>query len=127
MMAGHFRSMGRRARNLIVGVCAIVGAGPAIVAALPLVAPAGPQRRNPDSAFHLSLKISYPDVADRADAAELNVDPGGDIFIHGAPNWWVLPGTPPGDWTQGCIAVTDAEIEEIRTLVRNGTPVEISP
>jgi murein L,D-transpeptidase YafK len=83
--------------------------------------------RNPDSAFHLSLKISYPDVADRADAAERNVDPGGDIFIHGAPNWWVLPGTPPSDWTQGCIAVTDAEIEEIWTLARDGTPVEISP
>ncbi len=83
--------------------------------------------RNPDSAFHLSLKISYPDAADRAAAAARGVDPGGDIFIHGAPNWWLLPGQPSGDWTRGCIAVTDAEIEDIWSLVRDGTPVEIRP
>jgi murein L,D-transpeptidase YafK len=83
--------------------------------------------RNPASAFHLSLKISYPDEADRAAAAEQGVAPGGDIFIHGAPNWWLLPGQPPGDWTKGCIAVTDAEIEDIWSLVRDGTPVEIRP
>ena len=53
--------------------------------------------RNPDSAFHLSLKISYPDAADRAVAAGQGVAPGGDIFIHGAPNWWLLPGQPPGE------------------------------
>ncbi|HWA50332.1 MAG TPA: L,D-transpeptidase family protein, partial [Dongiaceae bacterium] len=85
------------------------------------------EARNPDSAFHLSLKISYPDAADRAAAAAQGVAPGGDIFIHGTPNWWVLPGRPPGDWTRGCIAVTDAEIEEIWSLVRDGTPVEITP
>lgn len=87
--------------------------------------------RNPDSAFHLSLKISYPDAADRAAAAEQGVSPGGDIFIHGAPNWWALPGQPRDwmwvDWTRGCIAVTDAEIEEIWSLVRDGTPIEIRP
>ena len=83
--------------------------------------------RNPSSAFHLSLKISYPDAADRAAAATRNVSPGGDIFIHGAPNWWLLPGQPPGDWTRGCIAVTKAEIEEIWRLVPDGTPVEIRP
>jgi murein L,D-transpeptidase YafK len=83
--------------------------------------------RNPTSAFHLSLKISYPDAADRATAAARNVSPGGDIFIHGAPNWWLLPGQPPGDWTRGCIAVTKAEIEEIWRLVPDGTPVEIRP
>ena len=83
--------------------------------------------RNPSSAFHLSLKISYPDAADRAAAAARNVSPGGDIFIHGAPNWWLLPGQPPGDWTRGCIAVTKAEIEEIWRLVPDGTPVEIRP
>jgi murein L,D-transpeptidase YafK len=83
--------------------------------------------RNPSSAFHLSLKISYPDAADRAAALARGVSPGGDIFIHGAPNWWILPGQPPGDWTRGCIAVTKAEIEEIWRLVPDGTPVEIRP
>lgn len=83
--------------------------------------------RNERSAFHLSLKISYPDARDQADAAMRGVSPGGDIFIHGAPNWWVLPGQPPGDWTRGCIAVTKAEIEEIWRLVQDGTPIEIRP
>lgn len=83
--------------------------------------------RNENSAFHLSLKVSYPDATDRADAAKRGVSPGGDIFLHGAPNWWVLPGQPPGDWTRGCIAVTKAEIEEIWKLVPDGTPIEIRP
>lgn len=83
--------------------------------------------RNPDSAFHLSLEISYPDAGDRAAAAALGVSPGGDIFIHGAPNWWIFPGQPPGDWTRGCIAVTNAEIAEIWRLVADGTPIEIVP
>jgi murein L,D-transpeptidase YafK len=83
--------------------------------------------RNERSAFHLSLKVSYPDATDRAEAATRGVSPGGDIFIHGAPNWWVLPGQPPGDWTRGCIAVTKAEIEEIWALVPDGTPIEIRP
>lgn len=83
--------------------------------------------RNPASAFHRSLKISYPDSADRAAAAERGVAPGGDIFIHGAPNGWLLPGQPPGDWTRGCIAVTKSEIEEIWRLVPDGTTVEIKP
>ena len=83
--------------------------------------------RNSASAFHLSLKISYPDATDRAEATARNVSPGGDIFIHGAPNWWLLSGQPPGDWTRGCIAVTKAEIEEIWRLVPDGTPVEIRP
>ena len=83
--------------------------------------------RNPASAFHLSLKISHPDAADRAAALARGVSPGGDIFIHGVPNWWILAGQPPGDWTRGCIAVTKAEIEEIWLLVPDGTPVEIRP
>lgn len=81
--------------------------------------------RNAASSFHRSLKISYPNEADRAAAAERGVSPGGDIFIHGAPNWWFLPGQPPGDWTRGCIAVTKRQIEEIWQLVSDGTPIEI--
>lgn len=83
--------------------------------------------RNAGSAFHRSLRISYPSTADAAAAAARGVSPGGDIFIHGAPNWWILPGQPPGDWTRGCIAVTKAEIEEIWDLVADGTPIEIKP
>lgn len=78
--------------------------------------------RNPRSRFHLSLRVSYPAAADRAQARARGVDPGGDIMIHG--------GTPPGytrDWTDGCIAVTDTEIEEIWRLVPDGTPIRIAP
>ena len=80
--------------------------------------------RNPASAYHLSLRISYPNPADRAWAAERTRPPGGEIFIHGQPNW--LPvGRLPGDWTDGCIAVSNAEIEELWRLVPDGTPIEI--
>jgi murein L,D-transpeptidase YafK len=69
-------------------------------------------------------RISYPDAEDRAFAAKHGVDPGGDIFIHGQPN-----GTRRrrrrGDWTAGCIAVTNPEIEEIYAMVGNGTPIRI--
>ena len=82
--------------------------------------------RNPASAYHLSLRISYPNAADVAYARALGRSPGGDIFIHGQPN--ALPlGRVPGDWTDGCIAVSNAEIEELWTLVRDGTPIEIRP
>lgn len=81
-------------------------------------------RRNPDSAYHLSLGISYPNADDRARAAAAGVDPGGDIFIHGhGPRFR----NEPGDWTDGCIAVHDHEIEEIYAMVADGTPVVILP
>lgn len=80
--------------------------------------------RNPNSAYHLSLRISYPNAADTAFAAAHGRDPGGDIFIHGQPN-----GSPlerlPDDWTDGCIAVTDAEIRQLWELVPDGTAIEI--
>ena len=80
-------------------------------------------RRNPKSKYHLSLHISYPNGADRELAAVAGVSPGGDIMIHG-----IKPGVPhPEDWTQGCIAVTNAEMEEVWELVADGTPVEINP
>jgi murein L,D-transpeptidase YafK len=81
-------------------------------------------RRNPRSSFHLSLGISYPDADDRARAAEAGVDPGGDIFIHGrGPRFRGAR----GDWTDGCIAVRDSEIEHIYAMVRDGTRVVILP
>lgn len=85
--------------------------------------------RNAHSKFHRSLHISYPNAADRDRARKLGVSPGGDVFIHGLPNGYGLVGAAhrARDWTDGCVAVTDQEIEEIWKLVNNGTPVEIRP
>lgn len=81
-------------------------------------------RKNPYSDFHLSLGISYPDGKDRIIAATKGVDPGGDIFIHGGPQ----DGIPRNyDWTRGCIAVSDRQIEEIYAMVEVDTPVLIRP
>lgn len=81
------------------------------------------------SDFHRALHISYPDAADRTHAAALGVSPGGDIMIHGLKNGlgWLGPLQRFSDWTQGCIAVTNAEIDEIRAMVNEGTAVEIVP
>lgn len=81
-------------------------------------------RRNPRSSFHLSLGISYPNNADRAEAAALGQRPGGDIFIHGRAR--KHRGKGP-DWTAGCISVTDREIEQIYSMVENGTPIDLFP
>jgi murein L,D-transpeptidase YafK len=85
--------------------------------------------RNPKSAFHRSLRISYPNAADRERALRKGVRPGGDIMIHGLPNGRGDLGAAhrSTDWTEGCIAVTDEEIEEIWRLVADGTPVRINP
>ena len=84
--------------------------------------------RNPDSAYHLSLRISYPNEADRSRAVANGVDPGGQIMIHGiGPSSAVQPLHPLFDWTDGCVAVTDQEMEEIWDFVDVGTPVEIKP
>jgi murein L,D-transpeptidase YafK len=81
---------------------------------------------NPASAYHLSLHISYPNAADRAYAAAQGRSAGGMIMIHGQPNGWPA-GRVPGDWTDGCIAVSDAEIEALWEAVADGTPIEIVP
>jgi murein L,D-transpeptidase YafK len=83
----------------------------------------------PDSAFHRALHISYPSTKDSARAAEAGVSPGGDIMIHGLPNGLGALGAAHRlrDWTAGCIAVTDPEIEEIYDLVNDGTSIEIRP
>ncbi|MBY0343279.1 MAG: L,D-transpeptidase family protein [Sphingomonadales bacterium] len=82
--------------------------------------------RNPGSAYHLSLKVSYPNAADRAFALAQGRSPGGEIFIHGQPN--SLPfGRVPGDWTDGCIALSNDEIAELWRIVPDGTVIEIRP
>ncbi len=85
--------------------------------------------RNKDSRYHLSLHISYPNEKDKKRAKELGVSPGGDIMIHGIKNSlsWVGNFHAEVDWTKGCIAVTDEEIEEIDKLAPIGTIVEIRP
>lgn len=81
-------------------------------------------RRNPNSRFHLSIGVSYPNALDRALAEEIGKSPGGDIFIHGRPKKYR---NGQRDWTWGCIAVTDKEIEDIYAMVRDGTPISINP
>jgi len=85
--------------------------------------------RNKDSRYHLSLHISYPNERDKKRAKELGVSPGGNIMIHGIKNGFSWAGDyhTEVDWTKGCIAVTDEEIEEIEKVVPNGTVVEIRP
>jgi murein L,D-transpeptidase YafK len=79
--------------------------------------------RNPNSDFHLSLGISYPNEADMAFAEAQEKPPGGDIFIHGAPNRKI----GRRDWTAGCIAVSDKQIEIIYSMIEPGTPIFILP
>lgn len=85
--------------------------------------------RNPASSFHLALHVSYPSAADSERAQRAGVPPGGDIMIHGAPNGygWVGRLHRFRDWTAGCVAVTDREIEEIWNAVPDGTPVLLRP
>jgi len=84
---------------------------------------------DPNSRFHKSLHISYPNPADRQRADRLGVDPGNGILIHGLePEWdWLGPYQAASDWTEGCIAVSNEEMDEIYTLVANGTPIAILP
>ncbi|PXA84245.1 hypothetical protein DMC25_16805 [Caulobacter sp. D4A] len=85
--------------------------------------------RNPKSRYHLALRIGYPTPAQVAAARAAGVSPGGDIMIHGLPNRRsALSALYAGrDWTDGCIALTDPEIEEVWTLVRDGATVRITP
>ncbi|MFC2969959.1 L,D-transpeptidase family protein [Acidimangrovimonas pyrenivorans] len=81
-------------------------------------------RRNPNSAYHLSIGISYPNVHDVQVAKAAGLPPGGDIFIHGEDP---RRGRTSQDWTAGCIAVSDKDIEDIYAMVRDGTPIFIMP
>lgn len=85
--------------------------------------------RNSRSRYHLSLHISYPNADDRQNAQRRSVSPGGDIMIHGLPNGlgWLDKLHLKHDWTDGCVAVTNREIDEIWAHVAIGTPIEIVP
>lgn len=85
--------------------------------------------RNPHSKYHLSIHISYPNHLDRENAQRRGAEPGGDIMIHGLPEDLGNVGKlhRAVDWTKGCIAVTNKEMEEIWRLVPDGTPIEIKP
>jgi murein L,D-transpeptidase YafK len=107
--------------------------------------PKGPKRRNGDgrtpegryrldwrsarSGFHRAIHISYPNQSDLAFARRAGIAPGGGVMIHGLPNGggWVGEEHLGFDWTNGCIGVTDDEMEEIWELVDDGTPIEIRP
>ena len=85
--------------------------------------------RNPDSDFFLSIRISYPNATDRAQAVARGRSPGGHIMIHGQPN---EPKYSPEfyrtvDWTDGCIAVSNSAMVDIWLMTNAGTPIEIRP
>ena len=86
-------------------------------------------RRNPNSEFFLSIHVSYPNSADRREAAKLGVNPGGAIMIHGQPN---VPSRSEAyyrtqDWTNGCIAVSNSDMIDIWLMTGENTPIEIKP
>lgn len=86
--------------------------------------------KNSNSSFHLSLRISYPNEQDIAKASRQGVSAGGNIMIHGLRNgmgWLGSIHLLYDTWTNGCIAVTNREIEEIWDLVKEGTPIYIRP
>ncbi len=86
-------------------------------------------RRNPKSKYYRSIHISYPSEEDRERARKSGVSPGGDLMVHGLPNGfgWLGATHRTQDWTDGCIAVTDQEMDEIWNAVPDGTPIEIKP
>ena len=86
--------------------------------------------RNPNSRFYRSIHVSYPSKTDHRDARERGDSPGGAIMIHGQPSNWVEKTSllfNQDDWTEGCIAVQDHEMDEIWEAVEDGTPIEIIP
>lgn len=85
--------------------------------------------KNPNSKFHKSIHISYPNAKDRANARRLEVDPGGDIMIHGQANGygWAWPLVQLFPWTDGCIALTNRDMDKVWEAISPGTPIEIRP
>jgi murein L,D-transpeptidase YafK len=87
------------------------------------------ETRNADSDYFLSIKVSYPDSADRERARANGVDPGGQIMIHGLPNVpkYDLRRYQGADWTDGCIAVSNSDMIDIWLMTSESTPIEIRP
>ena len=85
--------------------------------------------RNANSHFHKAFHVTYPNSKDITAARKLGVSPGGDIMLHGLPEQYTFVGKADAlhDWTDGCIAVSNEEMDEIWKLVRVGTPIEIKP
>jgi murein L,D-transpeptidase YafK len=85
--------------------------------------------KNPGSRYHRSIHISYPNAKDRQSARKRGVDPGGDIMIHGQRNgWeWLSPIAQLFDWTNGCIALSNRDMDYVWEAVEAGTPIEIKP
>ncbi len=86
-------------------------------------------RKNDRSNFYKAIRISYPNTFDRERASQLGVNPGGSIMIHGQPNvkTWPEEIAQTFNWTDGCIAVTDSQMDEIWEAVDAGTPIRIQP
>ncbi|WP_203142926.1 L,D-transpeptidase family protein [Marinobacter mangrovi] len=80
-----------------------------------------------DSAFYRAMHVRYPNAQDRADAKKRGVSPGGFIMVHGQRNWlgWLAPITQHFNWTDGCIALTNSEMDEFMDLVQVGTEIQI--
>jgi murein L,D-transpeptidase YafK len=85
--------------------------------------------RNPHSQFYKAMHISYPNSHDRAQARQRGVSPGGDVFVHGLPNGYGYLGAAHRlkDWTDGCIAVANQEMDEVWRAVADGRQIEIKP
>jgi murein L,D-transpeptidase YafK len=85
--------------------------------------------KNPHSSFYRSIHISYPNARDREKARTMGVDPGGDIMIHGQKNGveWLTPLSQLFNWTDGCVALTNADMDRVWDSVDAGTPIEIYP
>lgn len=80
-----------------------------------------------DSTFYRAMHISYPNEADKENAKKKGVPPGGFIMVHGQRNWfgWLAPITQQWNWTNGCIALTNSEMDEFMELVNVGTQIQI--
>lgn len=85
--------------------------------------------KNLNSKFYKSIHVSYPNMQDRKNARRLGVDPGGDIMIHGQANgWeWASPLVQLFSWTDGCIALSNKNMDRVWASVDSGTPIEIRP
>lgn len=85
--------------------------------------------KNANSNYYKSIHVSYPNARDRKNARRLGVDPGGDIMIHGQLNgWgWAAPVVQFFDWTDGCIALKDSDMDKVWQAIKPGTPIEIRP